>query len=81
MAILSTSTLFFVTTNLAVWLFEALYPKNLQGLLACYAAAIPFYQNQLVGDLTWGGSLFLLDFLAGRINVRLGEPRPGPIGS
>jgi hypothetical protein len=80
-AILETSTLFFLATNFAVWLFEALYPKNLQGLLTCYAAAIPFYRNQLAGDLTWGGSLFLLDLLAGRLNIGLGQTRPRTVRS
>ena len=79
-AILGTSTLFFVTTNFAVWLFEALYPRNLQGLLICYAAAIPFYRNQLLGDFMWGGSLFLLEILASPLAARLNQCHPRLIG-
>jgi hypothetical protein len=57
-ASLTGSTLFFLITNLAVWAFDALYPLTLDGLLACYAAAIPFFRNSLLGDLLYTGLLF-----------------------
>lgn len=49
------STLFFLVTNLSVWAFDGLYPPSLEGLIACYVAALPFYGNSLVADLlfTW----------------------------
>ena len=53
---LFSSLLFFVTTNFGVWAFEPLYPKTLTGLLACYTAAIPFFQNTLGGDLLYTAS-------------------------
>jgi hypothetical protein len=80
-AILGTSTLFFLTTNLAVWLFETLYPKTLDGLLACYVAAIPFYRNQMFGDFAWGGSLFFAEFLATRLARRLVHCSPNSLES
>lgn len=80
-AILGTSTLFFLTTNLAVWLFETLYSKSIEGLLACYVAAIPFYRNQLLGDFAWGGSLFLVDLLAVQLGRRLSHCPPRPVES
>ena len=54
------SVLFFVVTNLAVWLRGdgILYPMNLDGLLACYIAAIPFFRNMLAGSLLYAGVLF-----------------------
>ena len=52
------SVLFFVTTNFAVWAQGGMYPKTVDGLVACYVAAIPFFQNSLVGDLLWSGVLF-----------------------
>lgn len=52
------SVLFFVTTNLAVWAEGMLYPRTLEGLGACFVAAIPFFRNSLVGDLFWAGVLF-----------------------
>ncbi len=52
------SVLFFVTTNFAVWAQGGMYPKTIDGLVACYVAAIPFFQNSLIGDLMWSGVLF-----------------------
>lgn len=49
---------FFVVTNFAVWVDGGLYPQTLTGLSACFVAAIPFFQNQLLGDLFFGGVLF-----------------------
>ena len=57
-AALASSILFFVITNFAVWVFGSLYPKTMQGLLACYLAAIPFFQNTLLGDALYSTVLF-----------------------
>ena len=45
------SVMFFVVTNFCVWALGSLYPKTWEGLLACYVAAIPFFQNDLLGNL------------------------------
>lgn len=52
------STLFFVITNFGVWAVDALYPRNAAGLSACYIAGIPFYMNDLIGDLAWNAIMF-----------------------
>lgn len=52
------SSLFFVITNFGVWASGLLYPLTASGLLTCYVAALPFYAQQLVGDLVWCGVLF-----------------------
>jgi hypothetical protein len=57
-AALASSVLFFVITNFGVWAFDALYPRTLAGLVACYVAAIPFFQNTLLGDLLYTAVLF-----------------------
>jgi hypothetical protein len=57
-AMLAGSILFFVVTNLAVWLLENIYPLSRGGLLACFAAAIPFFQNSLLGDSVYTTILF-----------------------
>jgi len=57
-AALASSILFFVITNFGVWAFESLYPKTMAGLSACYIAAIPFFQNTLVGDALYTVVLF-----------------------
>src|ERR1019366_10675544 len=55
---LASSVLFFLLTNFGVWAFESLYPKTLEGLIACYVAAIPFFQNTLQSDLFFTAVLF-----------------------
>jgi hypothetical protein len=54
----SCSLIFFATSNLAVWAFGGIYPLNLQGLTACYVAALPFLEKTVLGDLAWTGVLF-----------------------
>jgi hypothetical protein len=57
-AALSSSIIFFVITNFGVWAFGSLYPKTIAGLATCYVAAIPFFQNTLVGDALYTAVLF-----------------------
>jgi hypothetical protein len=57
-AVVGTSVLFFLLTNLGVWLTGALYPMTLDGLLQAYVAAIPFFQNTLLGDSVFTALLF-----------------------
>jgi hypothetical protein len=57
-AALASSILFFVITNFGVWALGSLYPKTMPGLLACYVAAIPFFQNTLLGDAFYTAVLF-----------------------
>ena len=55
---LASSVSFFLLTNFMVWVTYDLYPHTLAGLAACYAAAIPFYQNQILGDACYTAALF-----------------------
>ena len=52
------SVAFFVITNFGMWLFSGFYPHTSAGLVACYAAAIPFFQNTVAGDLFYTVLLF-----------------------
>lgn len=63
-AAISSSLLFFIVTNFAVWMSGFLYPMNFSGLIMCYTAAIPFFHNTLIGDLVYTGALFGLYELA-----------------
>ena len=54
----TSSVVFFLATNLAVWAFEGLYTQDLAGLSRCYVAALPFFKNTVIGDLFWTGVLF-----------------------
>lgn len=55
---LVSSSLFFLISNFGVWTMQTMYPMNLQGLAECYVAAIPFFDNQIYGDLFFSGLLF-----------------------
>ena len=55
---LAASTLFFIMSNFGVWTFDNLYPRSLDGLIACYVAAIPFFGNTIAGSLVYALVLF-----------------------
>lgn len=57
------SCIFFVLTNFATWWLEGtngapLYQHTWQGLVSCYVNAIPYFQNELLGNLCYCGILF-----------------------
>ncbi len=51
------SVLFFIVTNLVVWIQGGLYPLTFGGLTECFTMAIPFFRNTFASDLIF--SLFL----------------------
>ncbi|MEI7907009.1 MAG: DUF6580 family putative transport protein, partial [Bacteroidota bacterium] len=55
---LAGSVLFFVVTNFGVWQSGTFYPMTMGGLVECYAAAVPFFRNALVGDVFYVTVLF-----------------------
>jgi len=57
-ATISCSLIFFAASNFAVWAFSGMYPLNVQGLAQCYAAALPFLDKTVLGDLIWTAVLF-----------------------
>ncbi len=57
-AAIASSIVFFVITNVGMWLFSGIYPVTYAGLAACFAAAVPFFQNTVAGDLFYTVLLF-----------------------
>ena len=57
-AALAMSVGFFVISNFSVWLVWHMYPMTLNGLAACYAAALPFFRKQVVSDLVFTALMF-----------------------
>ena len=56
-AVLATPFVFFIISNFGVWLFglnlgNVPYAKDMTGLVACYAAGLPFLRGTMMGD--WG---------------------------
>ena len=54
----TSSTVFFVVTNFAMWTISEIFPRTFTGLVACYIAGIPFFGNMLTGDLVYSSLLF-----------------------
>jgi hypothetical protein len=55
------SLTFFVVSNLGVFV-GGYYGYSLEGLLACYVAALPFWQSSLIADFTSTALVFVLYF-------------------
>lgn len=66
-AVLASSTSFFILSNFAVWMGSDMYAHNLAGLATCYIAAVPFYANDAMSTAITAGALFGLPALAASI--------------
>ncbi|XGC81865.1 DUF6580 family putative transport protein [Bdellovibrio bacteriovorus] len=55
---LVSSSIFFLVSNFGVWIMGGMYTPDFAGLVNCYVAAIPFFDNQIYGDLFFSGVLF-----------------------
>ena len=62
-------TSFFLVSNYAVWVGGNMYPHTLAGLAACYAAAVPFYRNDLLSTAIVAGLAFGLPVLLRRTRL------------
>ena len=54
------STIFFIISNLNVWIFSNLYTKNLEGLINCYFMAIPFFHNTLISTIIFSYAIYFI---------------------
>ena len=60
-ASLAGPTAFFLISNFGVWLGghgARMYPATLNGLVTCYVAALPFYENSLAASVAYTALLF-----------------------
>lgn len=66
--VLLSSLVFFVLTNLGVWILH--YPLTAEGLATCFTLAIPFFINSILGDLFFSAVLlFGYRFAAHRLQL------------
>jgi hypothetical protein len=77
-AAVTSSIIFFVITNFGMWMSSGFYPHTLAGLEACYAAAIPFFQNTIAGDLFYATLLFGIFRVAELIVPKLAQHNAQP---
>ncbi len=73
------AVIFFIISNLGVWISSDYYPKTLAGLAACFWAAIPFYKNDffgnfllnsIMGDLFYSALLFGSYYLVKKVGLQ-----------
>ncbi len=57
-ASVSSSVIFFLITNFAVWAGSSYYHQTLAGLIQSYTMALPFFNTSLLGDLFYSSVLF-----------------------
>jgi hypothetical protein len=77
-AAITSSLLFFVVVDFAIWVMGDMYPRSFAGLVACYTAALPFLRNQIAGDLLYAAVLFGGFALLEKRFPILQPPRPLP---
>lgn len=59
-AALWSGLVFFIISNMGVWISSSFYSKDISGLIACFAASLPFYKNEFFGN-------FLLNLIMGNV--------------
>jgi len=69
----SGAIVFFLVSNFGSWMSSGIYPMNAAGLLACYAAGLPFFINTLLSTLLFGA--IGVAVMKG-IEMRFGELKP-----
>ena len=66
--VLASATSFFLLSNFMVWMAGGMYAHSAAGLGQCYAAALPFYGNDLLSTGLFSAALFGLPLLAERMS-------------
>ena len=51
-------SIFFIISNFGVWLIGSTYTFNLSGLIACYVAGIPFFDESLTSTVLFALTIF-----------------------
>jgi hypothetical protein len=66
-ASLTASVSFFLISNFAVWMvWRDMYPKTVNGLMACYVAGLPFFRTAVASDLLFTAAFFGIGYLVSR---------------
>lgn len=67
------SVAFFVLSNFGTWL-EGWYGYTFEGLVGCFVAALPFWQNSLIADFTSTALVFAIYLAVKRAIPSVGVP-------
>ena len=60
-------TSFWIVSDFAVWAGSDMYPHTLGGLISCFAAAIPFYRNDVMATSIVLGAAFAIEAMVRRM--------------
>ena len=56
------SIIFFIISNFGVWFSTTLYPKSIEGLMACYFMGLPFFKNTLFSTILFVSALYGVNY-------------------
>jgi hypothetical protein len=74
-AALAGSVSFFVISNFGVWAaWTDMYPRTLAGLMAAYAAGVPFFRRALEGDLLFTCAMFAVPVVLHALTAASDKP-------
>ncbi len=66
---ISSPMIFFVISNFGVWLNSSMYANNLEGLILCYANAIPFYSSSALACILFSAAFYSITILIKKNNA------------
>ena len=58
LGILGATAIFWIISNLGVWITGTKFPHNFTGMMGNFAFALPFLKNSLLGNFAFGAILF-----------------------
>ncbi|MED5502687.1 MAG: DUF6580 family putative transport protein [Pseudomonadota bacterium] len=57
---LVTPTIFYIVSNFGVWITGSTYPLSLDGLIMCYVAGIPFFDETLLYTVVFSVTIYAM---------------------
>ena len=60
MASLISPSIFYIISNFGVWVTGSTYTMDLQGLISCYVAGIPFFDETLLSTIIFSITIFVM---------------------
>ena len=57
---LVTPTIFYIVSNFGVWITGSTYPLSLDGLVMCYVAGIPFFDETLLSTVVFSVTIYVM---------------------
>ena len=57
---LVTPTIFYIVSNFGVWITGSTYPLSLDGLIMCYVAGMPFFDETLLSTVVFSVTIYVM---------------------